>query len=151
MDWGFDALYGKACTYVTRAHDEPVDSSLFGFWMSLALELLCRAALAKIHPVLLADPTNEGNIQYVFGINPKSNPKSVQAKTVFARCSVFIPGFTDKMSTHCLIMADRRNSELHSGAAAFENVDNSTWLPATLEVIEVLLKHMGVSIEDFLG
>src|SRR5271169_4329757 len=115
MDWGFDVLYNKARTYVARAHDESVDSPLFGFWMSLALELLCRAALAKKHPVLLADPTNEGNIQYVFGINPKSNPKSVQAKAVFARCSVFMEGFTDKMAAHCLIMADRRNSELHSG------------------------------------
>ncbi len=55
------------------------------------------------------------------------------------------------MSAHCLIMADRRNSELHSGAAAFENIDNSAWLPATYEVVEVLLKHVGVGFEDFLG
>jgi hypothetical protein len=151
MDWAFDALYGKARTYVLRAHDQPLDSALFGFWMSLALELLCRAALAKIHPVLLADPTNEGNIHYVFGINPKTNPKSVQAKAVFARCSVFIEGFTDKMAAHCLIMADRRNSELHSGAAAFEKIDNSAWLPATYEVIEILLKHLGLAFQDFLG
>ena len=48
-------------------------------------------------------------------------------------------------------MADRRNSELHSGAAAFENIDNSSWLPATYEVVEVLLKHVGVGFEDFLG
>ncbi len=151
MDWAFDALYGKSRAYVQRAHNEPVNSALFGFWTSLALELLCRAALAKIHPVLLADPTQEGNIHYVFGINPKTNPKSIQAKTVFARCSVLISGFTDKMSAHCLIMADRRNSELHSGAAAFENIDNSAWLPATYEVMEVLLKHVGVGFEDFLG
>jgi hypothetical protein len=58
---------------------------------------------------------------------------------------------TDKMSAHCLIMADRRNSELHSGAAAFENIDNSAWLPATYEVMEVLLKHLGLAFEDFLG
>ena len=151
MDWAFDALYGKARTYVHRAHDEPVDSALFALWMSLALELLCRAALAKIHPVLLADPTNEGNIHYVFGRNPKTSPKSVQAKTVYARCSVFIDGFTDQMSAHCLIMADRRNSELHSGAAAFEKIDNSSWLPATYGVMEVLLKHMGIKFEHFLG
>lgn len=151
MDWTFDALYGKARAYIRRASDEAVNSALFGFWTSLALELLCRAALAKIHPVLLADPTNEGNIHYVFGVIPKSNPRSVQAKTVFARCSVLVEGFTDKMSAHCLIMADRRNSELHSGAAAFENIDNSAWLPATYEVMEILLKHVGMNFEDFLG
>ena len=68
MDWAFEALYGKARAYVQRAHNEPVNSALFGFWTSLALELLCRSALGKIYPVLLADPTQEGNIHYVFGI-----------------------------------------------------------------------------------
>lgn len=124
---------------------------MFGFWMSLSLELLARAALAAIHPVLLADPREPDNIHYVFGVIPKGAPKSIQAKTVFARCSVLIPNFTDKMSTHCLIMADRRNSELHSGAAAFEGIENSKWLPATYEVIEVLLAHMGRDFEGLLG
>ena len=151
LDWSAEALYGKAHVYIGRAQQEALDSPLFGFWTSLALELLCRSALAHIHPVLLADPTNEGNIQYAFGINPKGNPKSVHAKTVFARCSVFVDGFTDKMSGHCLIMADRRNAELHSGAAAFEGIDNSTWLPPTYEVMEVVLRHLGKSFNDFLG
>jgi hypothetical protein len=151
VDWTSETLYEKAITYARRAHSEDIDSSLFAFWMTLALELLCRAGLAKIHPVLLADPTNEGNIQYAFGINPKTNPRSVQAKTVFARCSVFIAHFTDEMSAHCLIVADRRNSELHSGAAAFEGLANSSWLPASYEVFEVVLNHLGYSLSEFLG
>jgi hypothetical protein len=48
-------------------------------------------------------------------------------------------------------MADRRNSELHSGAAAFEGIDNSKWLPATYEVMEVLLDHLRRDFTDFLG
>jgi len=119
--------------------------------MSLSLELLARAALAQIHPALLADPKEPDNIQYAFGIIPKNLPKSIQAKALFARCSVFIEGFTDKMSGHCLIMADRRNSELHSGAAAFEGIDNSKWLPSTYEVVDVLLKHLRRDFTDFLG
>lgn len=151
MDWSADALYNKAKVFALRAHDSPFDSAQFGFWMSLAQEILARAALAKIHPVLLADPKTEDNIQYAFGINPKNPPRSIQAKTVFARCSVFIDGFTDKMSGYCLVLADRRNSELHSGAASFESVDNSKWLPSTYEVMEVLLRHMGRDFADFLG
>lgn len=151
MEWGFDVLFGKAKLYAQRANDEKLDSPLFGFWMSLCMELLARAALAKIHPVLLADPTNEGNIHYVFGVNPKTNPKSVAAKSVFARCSALIAGFTDRMAGHCLLLADRRNKELHSGTAAFEGVDTSTWLPHTYQVFDVLLKHIGVTFEDFLG
>lgn len=148
MDWAADVLKAKACLYGKRAHDQQIQSALFGFWMTLSLELLARAALAKIHPVLLADPREEGNLHYAFGITPKGNVKSVQAKTVFARCSVLVPGFTDQMSAHCLILADRRNRELHTGAAAFEGLDASTWLPQTYEVMEVLLTHLS---DDFTG
>ncbi len=151
MDWSSESLYNKAKLYAQRAHDESVESPLFGFWVSLSLELVARAALAQIHPVLLADPREPDNIQYAFGITPKNLPKSIAAKTVFARCSVFISGFTDKMSAHCLIMAERRNSELHSGAAAFEGIDNSKWLPTTYEVLEVLLAFMKRDFDDFLG
>jgi hypothetical protein len=151
MDWAPDVLYSKAKLYAERAHNEPVDSALFGFWMSLALELLARAALSDIHPVLLADPREQDNIHYAFGIIPKNVPKSIPAKALFARCSVLIPGFTDKMAAHCLIIAGRRNSELHTGAAAFESIDNSKWLPASYEVAEVLLAKLTHDFEDFLG
>ncbi|MGB8277684.1 MAG: hypothetical protein WCF20_07115 [Methylovirgula sp.] len=151
MDWDSATLLSKAKLYGERAHEQPINSALFGFWMSLCLELLSRAALAKIHPVLLADPRDEGNIQYSFGIIPKSNPRSIQAKTVFARCSIFIAGFTDQMSAHCLIIADRRNKELHTGSAEFEGIDNSTWLPQTYEVFEVLLKHLEIDFASFFG
>ena len=151
MDWSAESLYNKAKVFAVRALDESIESALFGFWMSLTLEMLARAALAHIHPALLADPREPDNIQYAFGVIPKGVPKSIQAKALFARCSVFVPGFTDKMSGHCLIMADRRNSELHSGAAAFEGIDNSKWLPSTYEVLEVLLNHMHRDFTDLLG
>jgi hypothetical protein len=148
MDWSADTLKAKAKLYGQRAHEQQIESAQFGFWMSLCLELLARAALAKLHPVLLADPRDEGNIHYSFGIIPKGNVRSVQAKTVFARCSIFVPGYTDKMSAHCLILADRRNRELHTGVAAFEGHDASTWLPQTYEVMEVLLAYLD---DDFTG
>lgn len=72
MDWSSESLYNKARLYAQRAHDEPVESALFGFWMSLSLELLARASLAQIHPVLLADPKEQDNIHYAFGIIPKN-------------------------------------------------------------------------------
>jgi hypothetical protein len=55
------------------------------------------------------------------------------------------------MARRCLIAADRRNAELHSGAAVFEALDNSKWLPSTYEVIGVLLKHLKRDFADFLG
>jgi hypothetical protein len=151
VDWTSEALYNKAKVFALRAHNESIDSELFALWMSLSLELVARAALAKIHPALLADPKEPDNLQYAFGINPKKPPKSIVAKALFARCSVFIPDFTDKMAGHCLVVLDRRNSELHSGAAAFHGLNNSQWLPETYEAIEVLLRHLGRDFEDFLG
>ncbi len=151
MEWDSTSLYNKSKLYAGRAHDEAVDSALFGLWMSLALELLARAALSHIHPVLLADPREQDNIHFAFGINPAKPPKSIPAKALFARCSVLVPGFTDKMAGHCLIVSERRNSELHSGVAAFENIDNAKWLPATYEVTEVLLNHLKRDFEDFLA
>src|ERR1051326_3915259 len=151
MDWSHESLFNKARVFADRAHSEPIDSALFGFWMSLTLEMLARGALAQIHPALLADPREPDNIQYAFGVIPKGVPKSIPAKTVFARCSVFVPDFTDKMSAHCLIMADRRNSELHTGAAAFEGIDNSKWLPSTYEVLEILLNHVHRNFSELLG
>src|ERR1700678_1100528 len=56
MDWSSESLYNKSKLFAERAHNEPVDSALFGFWMSLAVEMLGRAALAYVHPALLADP-----------------------------------------------------------------------------------------------
>lgn len=151
VDWDSEMLMGKARRFGHLAHQQPIESALFGFWMSLCLELLARSGLAKIHPVLLADPREEGNIQYAFGVRPKTNVRSIQAKTVFARCSVFITGFTDQMSAHCLFVADRRNKELHTGAAAFENHDPSTWLPQTYEVMEILLEHLGHGFVSLIG
>jgi hypothetical protein len=151
MDWASDSLYNKAKMFAQRAHNEPVNSALFAFWMSLSLELLARSALSHIHPVLLADPKEPDNLQYAFGIEPKGIPKSIAAKALFARCSIFVKDFTDKMSVHCLIVADRRNSELHTGAAAFEGIDHAKWLPASYEVIQVLLVHLGRDFRDFLG
>lgn len=151
MEWEFGPLFAKAKLYAGRANEEKIDSALFGFWMSLCTELLARSALARIHPVLIADPTSEANIHYVFGINPKSNPRSVHAKTVFARCAVFIEKFNDSMAGHCLLLADRRNKELHGGDAAFEGIDPASWLPRTYEIFSVLLSHCDLSLEDLLG
>jgi hypothetical protein len=151
MDWSRDSLYNKAKLFVQRAHDEDIESALFGFWTSLSLELLARAALSQIHPALLADPKEPDNLQYAFGKIPKGVPKSISAKALYARCSIFVDGFTDMMAGHCLVMADRRNSELHSGAAVFEELETSSWLPQTYEVIDVLLTHLESNFADFIG
>ena len=60
--WDPDALFIKAKLFLNHAMDD--DSRQFdeqALWASLALELLAKAALAKVSPVLIAVPTEEGN------------------------------------------------------------------------------------------
>ena len=78
MDWDSTLLYNKAKLYAERAHSEPVESALFALWMSLALELLARAALSRIHPVLLADPREQDPIHYVFWGGADEHPELVR-------------------------------------------------------------------------
>lgn len=151
MDWDAQALYDKSLLYMDRAHEQPIDSPLFALWASLSLEILCRAALAKVHPVLLADPREDGSMLYAFGVEPAKPPKSIVTKAIVIRCTLLVDGFTEEMAKHCAFMADRRNTELHSGALGFDALDNAAWLPATYEVIEVLLKHFGTGFDKFLG
>lgn len=90
MDWDSTLLYNKAKLYAERAHSEPVESALFALWMSLALELLARAALSRIHPVLLADPREQDNIHYVFWggaeEHPEIDPSKSTIRTLFSLC-----------------------------------------------------------------
>ena len=56
--WSEEALFGKALLYIERMESYTADDWQFGFWSALSLELLARAALAHISPVLLADTKN---------------------------------------------------------------------------------------------
>ena len=54
--WLEDALLRKARVYVERASSVEAGTGLEALWSLVALEFLARAALARIHPALLADP-----------------------------------------------------------------------------------------------
>ncbi|HEV7507707.1 MAG TPA: hypothetical protein VGS07_22675 [Thermoanaerobaculia bacterium] len=153
--WAHDLLLSKARTYAERAFDEPRDSSAFPFWASLALELLGRAALAFIHPALLADTERDrSSIIYAFGIAPKTKnfvPRSITITEVFARCEQIVTGFTSDLQIFCAGLTGRRNEELHSGALPFENFPNRLWLPRFYSTCKVLLEFQKLSLEDLLG
>jgi hypothetical protein len=56
--WNDVALLSKAKRYVEEMMTYSHDEWQYAFWSSLTLELIARASLAKISPVLLADATN---------------------------------------------------------------------------------------------
>lgn len=130
------------------------DDWRFALWSSLALELLARAALAKISPALLAEPKDWNNLLFAIGLSPTAKrftPKSITTSEVLSRLREIVPEFDAEMEGFCLLHTNKRNSELHSGDLPFDGVKNSFWLPKYYGSSKVLLQTMGVTLNEFLG
>ncbi len=151
-DWSYDSLLAKSKLYLERALASDRESAMFPFWSSLALEFIGRATLAKIHPVLIADPREGSNILHAFGYPPvKRTPKTIGAKTIFLRLQRIVPEFTPKEEAFCHLMIEKRNEELHTGSPAFENYNTSSWLTHFYASIRILIKHQELTLDDILG
>ena len=151
-DWSYDSLLAKSKLYLGRALAVDRESAMFPFWSSLALEFIGRATLAKIHPVLIADPREGSNILHAFGFPPtKGSPKTIGAKTVFLRLQKIVPEFTPKEELFCHLLTEKRNEELHTGTPAFENYNTNNWLPHYYAAINILFKHQELTLEEMLG
>lgn len=152
MLWDRDALLGKARTYIQRAFEEESrDSARFPFWATIGLEFVGRAVLASIHPSLLADPQTPESILFACGLGDASKAKSVHAKTVFARCRLIAEGFNESDFVACMSLIERRNEELHTSSAAFEDFPTERWLADYCRVLEKLLTHLKLDLSDVLG
>ena len=152
--WSEEALFGKALLYVEQMDSHTANDWQFGFWSALSLELLARAALAHISPVLLADARNWRNLTHAIGAEPTTkqfSPASVSVKEVFDRLRELIPEFTKETADFCTIHSGRRNSELHTGELAFTSLGTSEWLPRHYAACEVLLGSMGKDLSNFLS
>ena len=78
--WSEETLFCKARLYAEQMEKFSKNDWQFGLWSALGLELLARAALAHISPVLLADPQNWRNLTHVLGKSPTSqkfSPKTL--------------------------------------------------------------------------
>jgi hypothetical protein len=150
--WNYDSLIGKAKVFVRRGLEhEHVGEPEIPFWCFLSLELVARATLAKVHPALLADPKEGANILFAFGFPGKKSPISIPAKTVFLRCSVVVPEFTDKDFEFCMGWMHLRNIELHTGDQPLVGLRTGSWQPEFLRILNLLLSHNGEEIEEFVG
>lgn len=152
MNWSEDLFWNKATLYMARASSEQREGPLFAFWSILGLELLARAALAKVHPVLLADPLEGGDtIFYALGYGATKPPKSIPIRTVLARCQRVVPDFTKTEVDLCITWVNRRNEEVHTGAAAFEGWSTGLWLAEFYRICSLLVRFQGKELADLFG
>lgn len=152
-DWAYEKLWLKAKLYLQKALAEDRESETFPLWASISLEFICRAALAKVHPVLLADPREGENILYVFGYQKKPNyiPISIPTKTVLERLEVVVPNFTNNEKDFCKEITTKRNAELHSGTLGFSEYQTKKWLSKYYKTLKILLDYQEKSLTDLLG
>lgn len=151
--WTYDKLWLKGKVYISKALLQDRESEMFPFFAAIALEFIARATLAKIHPVLLADPREGENILYVFGFQKKPLyiPISIPTKSVLERCEVIVPNFTENEKTFCKEITTKRNEELHSGNLGFDNFPTKVWLSKYYKTLKILLEFQEKTLLDFLG
>lgn len=153
--WDPKALYNKAERYVQHMSALDSDEWEYALWSSLALEFLSRAALANVSPALLADTEKSwASLYHALGFTPtekKYTPKSIGVGEVLKRLTSILQDFTKEQESFGILHTGRRNSELHSGEAAFDGIKGSVWQPRFYQTCEVLLASMGMTLQDFVG
>lgn len=152
--WAADTLLAKAQLYIEQMNSTVADEWKYGLWSALALELLARAALANISPVLLADPQNWRNTMHALGKAPtakKFTPTSIATKEVLARLSELLPEFNQEVAGFCGKHVERRNAELHSCEVVFAGLGTAEWLPRFYRAVKILLESMGKELADFVA
>jgi hypothetical protein len=152
-----EALLMKAQRYVEQMEDRASDEWQYALWSSFSLELLARAALAKVHPVLLAENAGPkkgwSHIYCAVGFIPldaKYEPHSIGTEEVLNRLGDLLPEFKELVKS-CITHTGRRNAELHSGEVPFDGVNASTWQPDFYKSCKVLLASLDLQLNDFLG
>jgi len=146
------ALWQKARLFLNHAMDpnEPRTFDERALWASLALELLAKAALVRVSPLLIAVPNEEGsNLLIASGlVQGKGTFTSVTASTLFSRCAKAFRPFNDGEAKK---IAWARNDYLHGGAATFGPIPEEAWWPAFWAQAAILVHAQDKEIEELVG
>ena len=152
MNWSKDALLSKAKIYFTKASSEDRDSMFFGMYCALGLELLARAALAKISPALLADPSSTENLLYALSLKDVGGKqKSIMTNKVILLCGELILDFNKDLQQVAILMTERRNEDLHTGGGGFAEYNIDNWIAGFYKACQVLGASMGETLETLFG
>jgi hypothetical protein len=147
-----EALWSKAKVFLNRAMDPDPGRSFDeqALWASAALELLGKAALARVSPLLIAEPTEEGvNILIATGlIEGTAKFTSVSASTIFKRCQRAFRPFS---ATDALKFADARNEYLHGPTIGFMTLPPEAWWPRYWALASILVTAQDREIEELVG
>lgn len=154
--WDAEALFAKSQRYAEQMAAKDSTSWEHALLSALCLEILARAALANVHPALLADARdrNWNSLLHSLGFTPtesKFSPRSIPTNEVIRRLGEILYGFDKEDESFCQIHVGARNAELHSGETPFDGVQPSTWQPAFFKACKALLASLGLELADLFG
>ncbi len=151
--YGYDPLFNKSRLFIARALEHRTAGRYddFQLWASLSLELLAKAALAYVQPTLVADPNDFSSMLAAAGHPHGVASRSIMAKTAFDRLLVVAPGFDRNAFAFCMLLAARRNDELHSGALPYLGTSPDAWVPTFWTVAGLILGAQGKILADWVG
>lgn len=153
--WDPEALLAKAQRYAEEmlaAEDGTVQHALMA---SLSLELLARAALANVSPVLLVEGKQAWTSVYqALGFPALENKaaQSIGTSEVLQRLlAIHGETFNSEVVGDCNKIAGYRNAELHSGETPFDGKQSADWQPQFYRACKILLATLGMELSEFVG
>lgn len=145
------ALWSKARVFLNRAMDNSAERSPDeeALWAAAALELLGKAALARVSPLLIASPSEEGvNLLIASGlVEGDAKFISVAASTIFKRCQRAFRPFN---ASDAQKFADARNEYLHGAGMGFV-VPSEAWWPRYWSLASILVTAQDRTISELVG
>lgn len=153
MSWDRESLWTKSRLYFERAFTIDKEDETFGLWCAMGLELLSRSALAKFSPTLLAEPDKDHKYLLIsLGLgSAKVSRKSIPTNQVLNLCKTLIPDFTEDELKLASALTSRRNEELHSGAAAFQEYTTQQWIAGFYKCCKILAESQRESLTSLFG
>lgn len=153
MSWEREPLFTKAKLFFEKAYDEDKEEPFFGLYCALGLELLARSAVSKVSPTLLAEPDREHqNLLHALNLgSAKTQRKSIGTVQVLSLCRHLITDFTDSNFKLSKAIINRRNEEVHSGSAAFDEYPTQQWIAGFYECCKILSEFQGESLNSLFG
>lgn len=145
MSWERDPLFAKSRLFFDRAFEIPQEDPRFGLWCAFGLELLARAALSSVSPTLLAEPADDHkHLLHSLGRGVgHSSGKSIGSSKVFSLCKTLFDNFREEERLICIALLNRRNDELHTGGAPFDEYPTSDWLDGFYRACNSLASALG--------
>lgn len=153
MSWEREPLFNKAIIYFEKAYEEDKEEPYFGLWCAMGLELLARSAIAHVSPTLLAEPDRDHkNLLHALNLGSvKSQRRSLGTSQILSLCQVLIQDFTDANLKIASAIINRRNEEVHSGAAAFEEYPTQQWIAGFYKCCHILCEFQNETLTSLFG